>query len=430
VKPTAAIAIALLAAAGANAYPLDGYPTTGIARLEAFDLARESLLARGDLKPGSLRRTDEVRLRLTDRPDFRLPPSDPDLSQRLRDLLGADAPAYGIAVLDLSDPAQPRYVELNGSRIQNPGSVGKILVALAWFQAMADIYPDDLQARERLLYETVITADGFIRTDGHTVPFYRPGDAAVRRRPIQEGDIANLWTYFDWMLSASSNAAASTIMKQLILLVHFGAEYPVSRERADAFLADTPPKELSKLYLDAMLGPLARNGLDADALRQGSFFTREGKRRVPGTNSVATARELMKYAVFMEQGKLVDPWSSLQIKRLLYLTDIRIRYASQPALDGSAVYYKSGSLYGCQPEPGFECGKYMGNRMNYMNSLAIVETEEGGRSLDYIVVVLSNVLRKNSAEEHRDLARRIHGLIESFHPPAPAGAPEAGAARP
>jgi hypothetical protein len=426
VKPTAALAIALLAAAGASAYPLDGYEKTGIARLEAFDLAREPLLARGDLKPGSLRGTDEVRLRLSDRPDFRLPPSDPELARRLREVLGEDAPAYGIAVLDLSDPAGPRYVELNGDRIQNPGSVGKILVALAWFQAMADVYPDDLQARERLLYETVITADSFIRTDGHTVPFYRPGDAAVKRRPIQEGDSANLWTFFDWMLSASSNAAASAIMKQLILLVHFGPDYPVPQEAADAFLADTPQKELSKLYLDAMLGPLARNGLDAEKLRQGSFFTREGKRRVPGTNSLATARELMKYAVRMEQGALVDPWSSLQIKRLLYLTDIRIRYASHPALDESAVYYKSGSLYGCQPEPGFECGKYMGNRMNYMNSLAIVESEEGGRSLDYIVVVLSNVLKKNSLEEHRELARRIHRLIESLHPPKPAGAGAAG----
>jgi hypothetical protein len=313
-------------------------------------------------------------------------------------------------VLDISDPAKPRYVEVNGNRIQNPGSVGKIMVALAWFQALADIYPDDVEARHRLLYETVITADGFIRTDGHTVPFYKPGDAMVKRRPIAEGDSANLWTFFDWMLSASSNAAASTMMEHLILLVHFGKDYPVSKQAA---------AQLSKIYLDAMIQPLARNGLDSEKLRQGSFFTREGKKRVPGTTSVATARELMKYAVFMEQGKLVDSWSSLQIKRLLYLTDIRIRYASQPALDGSAVYYKSGSLYGCKPEPGFECGKYMGNRMNYLNSVAIIESEENDRSLGYIVVVLSNVLKKNSSEQHQELAKSIHRLIESFHRPAP-----------
>ena len=422
-KLTIAIAIAVALAGGARAYPLDAYEETGIARLEAFDLAREPLVKRGDLKPGSLWNMDAVRLRLLDQPGFRLPASDPELSTQIKGLLGADAASYGITVLDISDPAKPRYVEVNGNRIQNPGSVGKLMIALAWFQALADVYPDDVQARQRLLYQTVITADGFIRTDGHTVPFYKPGDAMVKRRAIAEGDSANLWTFFDWMMSASSNAAASTMMEHLILLVHFGKDYPVSQEAAAVFFEKTPPKELSKIYLDAMIQPLGRNGLDSGKLRQGSFFTREGKKRVPGTNSLATARELMKYAVLMEQGKLVDPWSSLQIKRLLYLTDIRIRYASQPALDGAAVYYKSGSLYGCKPEPGFECGKYMGNRMNYLNSVAIVETGENDRSLDYIVVVLSNVLKKNSSEQHQELAKSIHRLIESFHPPAaPAGA--------
>ena len=421
-KPTIAIAVAMLVAGGARAYPLDAYEETGIARLEAYDLAREPLVERGDLKPGSLRNMDAVRLRLIDQPNFSLPAPDPELSKQIKGLLGADAASYGVTVLDISDPAKPRYVEVNGNRIQNPGSVGKIMVALGWFQALADIYPDDVAARQRLLVETVITADGFIRKDGHTVPFYKPGDAMVKRRPIAEGDSANLWTFFDWMMSASSNAAASTMMEHLILLVHFGKDYPVSKAAAAEFFEKTPQKELSTIYLNAMIQPLARNGLDSEKLRQGSFFTREGKKRVPGTNSVATARELMKYAVHMEQGKLVDPWSSLQIKRLLYLTDIRIRYASQPALDGSAVYYKSGSLYGCKPEPGFECGKYMGNRMNYLNSVAIVESEEDDRALDYIVVVLSNVLKKNSSEQHQELANSIHRLIESFHPPAPSAA--------
>ena len=78
------------------------------------------------------------------------------------------------------------------------------------------------------------------------------------------------------------------------------------------------------------------NGLDSGQLRQGSFFTREGKKRVSGTNSVANARELMRYLVLMEQGVLVDAWSSREIKRLIYLTDIRIRYAASPALNREA----------------------------------------------------------------------------------------------
>ncbi len=52
-----------------------------------------------------------------------------------------------LAVLDLSDPAKPRYAEHRGDHRQNVGSVGKLVVALALFQALADLYPDDIEAR-------------------------------------------------------------------------------------------------------------------------------------------------------------------------------------------------------------------------------------------------------------------------------------------
>jgi hypothetical protein len=202
------------------------------------------------------------------------------------------------------------------------------------------------------------------------------------------------------------------VQYQLVLVKHFGSEYPVSQARADEFFANTPKSELSKIFLDAIQKPLGRNGLDVSKLRQGSFFTRTGKSRVPGTNSTATAGELLKFVVLMEQGKLVDPWSSREMKRLLYLTERRARYASQPALNTSAVYYKSGSLYGCKPEKGFVCEKYAGNRMNFLNSMAIIESPEG---LRYVVVLLSNVLRKNSAEQHKELAAQIHNLMKARH---------------
>jgi len=117
----------------------------------------------------------------------------------------------------------------------------------------------------------------------------------------------------------------------------------------------------------------------------------------------------------MEQGKLVDEWSSREIKLLLYLTDRRIRYASSPALSDAAVFFKSGSLYSCKPEEGFTCEKYRGNRLNYMNSLAVVETTDRKQPLHYVSVVLSNVLRKNSAVEHQTLGTRIHGLIQGAY---------------
>jgi hypothetical protein len=117
----------------------------------------------------------------------------------------------------------------------------------------------------------------------------------------------------------------------------------------------------------------------------------------------------------MEQGRLVDEWSSREIKRLLYITERRIRYGSSGILRPSAVYFKSGSLYSCQPEEGFTCKKYHGNKRNYMNSTAIIETPAGQDQLYYIVSVLSNVLRKNSAQDHRDLARAIHQRLLRDH---------------
>jgi hypothetical protein len=132
---------------------------------------------------------------------------------------------------------------------------------------------------------------------------------------------------------------------------------------------------------------------------------------------------LVHFMTLMEEGKLVDPWSSLEIKRLLYLTDTRIRYAASPALNQSAVYFKSGSLYSCKEEAGFTCGKYIGNKWNYMNSIAIVEVEEDGRSIHYMVAVLSNVLKKNSANIHADFAGELHRLIESEHPPVVVASP-------
>jgi len=423
VRRALALLLLLAAAGAARAYPLDGAEATGILRLEAYRLAQEGKVQGRKLPKGALLPSAEIRLRLADRQGFEIPPADPALSAKLRALLGGDAPRYGVVLLDLSDPAHPYYAEHNPDVAQNPGSVGKLMVALAWFQALADRYPADLDARRRLLRETSVVADAFIQSDHHTVPFWRPGDPRVVQRRIAEGDRANLWTYLDWMASSSSNAAASMAQKHLLLLRGLGERYPVSEAEATAYLAQTPKAELGKLFADAIQTPVTRNGLDLEHLRQGSFFSHVGKQRVPGTSSTATPRELLRYLVKLEQGKLVDEFSSLEIKKLLYLTDRRIRYASSPALEGAAVFFKSGSLYGCQPEPAFVCRQYMGNVRNYMNSTAIVEVSGRNPPLDYIAVVLSNVLRRNSAVEHQTLGTRIHRLVESLHPAQPAPAP-------
>jgi hypothetical protein len=396
-------------------YPLDGYPYTGILRLEGFRLAQEGKVRGIRLYAGALLPNDQVGLRLLDSPDFRVSEPDPEFTTQIISLLGDEADRYGVAVLDMSNPEKPLYTEHRGDARANPGSVGKIIVGLGVFQALADIYPDDVQARLEVLRNSMVTADEFIQSDHHKVPFWTADSKKIWYRPIQVGDQASLWTYLDWMFSASSNAAASMVMRELVLMVKFGKAYPTTAEVAHAFLAETPKQELAALFSRALQDPVTRNGLDIKQLRQGSFFTRQGKRRIPGTTSYASPRELLRFLIRLEQGKLVDRFSSRELKRLIYMTQGRIRYASSPALGNAAVYFKSGSLYKCKAEPDFKCRKYHGNVVNMLNSVAIVESPAAERKLFYMVAVMSNVLRINSAVVHQTLATRLHRLIEDYH---------------
>ncbi len=414
--PGTVLSLAMAATAVVDAYPLDGYAETGIRRLEASRLAEEGEIKGPRQPPGALLPTAAVDLRLLDRADLELPEPDREFSARIVALLGDDADRYGLAVLDLSDPDNPRYAEHRGDYRQNVGSVGKLVVALAIFQAMADIWPDE-NDRVRLLKERVITADEFAHWDHHTVRMFDVDTRSLTRRAIKDGDRATLWEYLDWMISPSSNAAAGMLMREAMLMRRYGADYPPAPEEIERFFDETPKQELTALFEQTFFEPLTRNGFDLEHFRQASFFTRQGKRKVPGPGqSYATARSLMKYGLLMEQGRLVDEFSTRQLKRLTYVTERRIRYAASPRLNDSAVYFKSGSLYSCKQEADFTCGKYKGNAKNYMNSFAIIESPAGERRLHYMVMLISNVLRKNSAYDHLTLATRIHDLIDAAHP--------------
>lgn len=395
----------------AGAYPLDGSEHTGIERLEGYRLAQQGEVRGRRLHPGALLETPQVRLRLQTQKDMLPPAEDVPFGEHVEALLG-DKDRYGIAVLDLSDPERPAYAEHRADVAFNPGSVGKLVVATALFHALAQHYPDDIAARERLLRETRVTADGFIRHDSHDVPFWDAEKRRLSHRPLRVGDEANLWTWLDWMLSASSNAAASMVLREVMLLHHFGPAYPLPEDEVQRFFRETPRKRLSEILAEAVDAGVRAAGLDPRQFRQGGFFTREGKRRVPGRTSRATPRQLLLFLLHLEQGKVVDEFSSLELKRLLYMTQKRIRYASSPALSRAALYFKSGSLYRCKPEPGFTCRKYHGNVLNVLNSVAIVESPAGETpSRFYLVALTSNVLRKNSAVEHQTLATRLHRLI-------------------
>ena len=418
--------LALQATSALHAYPIDGYADTGIRRVEGARLAHEGLAKGGKQPPGALLTTAQVDLRLLDHKDMDLPAPDPAFTAELLKLLGDNAGSYGVAVLDLSNPEKPRYAEHRGDYRQNVGSVGKLIVALGLFQALADTWPDDTGQRVRVLRDTRVTADEFSQSDHHKLRIFDVENRKLIRRTMRIGDQGSLWEYLDWTLSVSSNAAAAMTMREAMLLRQYGKDYPPAEQEIERFFKETPGKELTALFQRTFFEPITRNGLDLEKLRQGSFFTRQGKQRVNGGgNSYGTARELMRFMLRMEQGRLVDEFSSRQIKRLLYMTERRIRYASAPALRDAAVYFKSGSLYSCREEEGFTCKPYAGNRKNYMNSVAIIESPAAERRLHYIATLVSNVLRRNSAVDHQTMGTRIQRLIEKANP-----APKAEAVNP
>ncbi len=400
-----------------HAYPIDGYERTGIGRLEAMRRIEAGTLKGRKQPKGALLPTDDVDIRLLSHPEMELPPVDPVFKRQIEGLLGEYVDRYAVSVLDLSDVDNPRYAEVNGEVARNPGSVGKIVVALGLYQALADLYPDDLDARWGMLRNTEIIADEFIISDHHTVRMWDRENEKLIRRPLAIGDRASMMEYVDWMISPSANAAAATLTKHGMLLTKFGKDYPVSEEVSQSYFANTPRAELTEQLAIFLQAPVTRNGFDLNKIRQGSFFTRTGKKKVQGTSSYATSRAPMKVMLRMEQGRLVDEFSSRELKRMMYVTERRIRYASAPALFDSAVYFKSGSLYKCEPEPDFKCKKYHGNVRNFMNSVAIVESPAGERKLHYIVTLMSNVLRRNSAVDHQTFAMRLHRLIGDYHKP-------------
>jgi hypothetical protein len=78
-------------------------------------------------------------------------------------------------------------------------------------------------------------------------------------------------------------------------------------------------------------------------------------------------------------------------------------------LNKAAVFFKSGSLFHCKPEPGFTCRAYAGNELNLMHSVAVIESGEKV----YLVTMMSNVLRLNSAVEHQKVATDVERLLQA-----------------
>ena len=394
-------------------YPIDGFSETGIRRLQRLHLILEGKLKGTQPPPGGQKSITEIRLNLiNDKGDSLdvLPAEDLALQKQINNLFPDRDASYSIALLDITKGRPVRYASRQGNRQFSPGSVGKLLIAAGLFTELKRLFPDSFEQRRNLLRTRMVVADKWIHVDSHEIPVFNSDDLSFASRPAKEGDIFSLYEWADHMLSASANSAASVVWKEVILMRFFAQNYPPSREEEQAFFAKTPKDSLRKIAMSVVNDPLRSLGIEAKDWQLGSFFTKTGKNMIPGDGgSFATPVGYLKYLIALERGKLVDPWSSLEIKRLMYMTARRIRYASSPALANAAVYFKSGSMYKCRPEPDFTCGKYMGNVENIMNSVIIVEQPDGRT---YLVGLMSNILKINSAVEHQTIATYIDRILK------------------
>ncbi len=405
------------AAGGLSAYPLDGYGETQIRRLRAYRLIQEGLL-RGhfELQPGALLGAHQIRLRLADLgSDWDITadtPTDPELQVGIERLFRNRDSSYKLAMVDVTDPASPRYARLRADQGYIPGSVAKLLIMAGLLDQLRRLHPDSIEERQRLLRETEVVADRFVVPNHHAIPVVAPDFASVAHRAVRVGDRFSLWEWLDHMVSPSSNAAASMVWKQVLLLDALGADYPPTPEQEAAYFEEAGKPELIRRSVEVLERPSREAGLDHENFHVRTFFTRTASSVIPGQGSHSTPNGILRWLVKMEQGRLVDRWSSLEMKKMLYFTRRRYRYASSEALNDAAVYFKSGSLYRCKQEEGYECGQYRGNVMNLMHSVAIVESpREGNTPLVYLVSMMSNVLKVNSAWEHAVIAAEIEKLV-------------------
>ena len=413
--PLLILTLACFAFTVSNYYPIDGYERTGIKRLKRLELIKSGeIVETSKLPAGAMKSYMDIKLNLISKKEDSLIcflKVDPNFQKDINALFKGLDKSYSLTVIDISDPEHPRFAQRNETAGYQPGSVGKLAVLTALFTELAKIYPDDFEKRLDLLRNKSVKAGVWGLTDEHTIPIYNIETKKLVKRQVIASDVFTLFEWADHMLSVSNNGAASIVWREALLMHAFGKDYPdLTQEGADAYFKNTPKKELTDLGNDVVNLPLRTLEITPDEWRLGSFFTKGANTYVGDKGgSIGSPIGLMKFLIKLEQGNIVDEASSLEMKRLMYMTDRRIRYAQSPALKEAAVYFKSGSLYKCDRTKGETCGKYMGNINNFMNSVAIVEHPN---NCTYMVALMTNVLRKNSATDHMMLAASIDKIIQ------------------
>jgi hypothetical protein len=406
-----ALSVCILASFGFSYYPIDGYNYTGIARLLRLERMEKDSNTNTRIKAGAYKKLADIELNLLSKKSLDVNSfleEDADFASEINRLFPGSG--YSAAVLDITNPDATRFAAFRENVGYQPGSVGKIAVITALFTELEKLCPDSWEQRVHILKTKRVKARYWGTGDHHTIPIYDIEKDKLTKRQVIASDEFSLYEWIDHMMSVSNNGAASIVWREALLMSGLGQDYLTSTEESsEQYFVDTARDSLTNLANDVVNKPLRDLGIDKDEWRLGSFFTGASNKYVGDKGgSTGTPIGLMKFLVQLEQGKVVDEVSSLEIKRLMYMTDRRIRYAQSKELDSAAVYFKSGSFYKCDRVKNPNCASYAGNVYNYMNSVIIVEQPNGKK---YIVCLMTNVLNKNSAGAHMYLASKIDKVI-------------------
>ncbi|AUC81382.1 serine hydrolase [Lacinutrix sp. Bg11-31] len=406
------IGLCILLSFGFISYPIDGYERTGIKRLYQIHKMQIDSVPYNRIPFGAYKKLADIKLNLTSRTEDSIKElfvENKEFAERIKRLVPSGA--YSLAVMDMTNANDLKYAAYRENVGYQPGSVGKIAVLNAVFTQMAKVCTD-FDQRIMYLKDIKVSSRYWGTGDHHTVPIYDIEKDKLTKRQVVASDKFSLFEWLDHMVSVSNNGAASVMYREAMLMAAFGSDYVnLTEEQGENYFKDTPRDSLTNLANMVVNEPLRTLGITEDDWRLGGMFTRTADKYVGRKGgSIGTPKGLMKWFIKLEQGKIVDTNTSLEMKRLLYSTDRRIRYAKSNRLDSAAVYFKSGSYYKCDRKKDPNCKDYAGNVFNYMNSVIIVEHPNNGSK--YIVCLMSNVLNKNSAGAHMYLASKIDDLIE------------------
>lgn len=403
--------IALSTIVATMIYPIDGYDSTGIKRLYRLQKMEKDSITNKRIPNGAYLKLNDIKLNLLSRKQDSLGAllvEDPEFARAIARITPGGN--YSLAVLDMSDPENLKYAAHRENAGYQPGSVGKIAVLNGFFNELAETYPDDFALRTGLMCNKRVKARYWGTGDHHTIPIYDIEKDKLTKRQVVASDEFSLYEWADHMVSVSNNGAASVLYRETMLLDAFGRDYAdLTEEESENYFVETDRDSLTSQANRVVNQPLRELGITEDDWRLGGMFTRPAGKYVGREGgSIGTPKGLMKFLVALEQGNAIDEESSLEMKRLLYMTDRRIRYAQSNRLDDAAVFFKSGSFYKCDRSKDPGCKDYAGNVYNYMNSVIIVEQPNGKK---YIVCLMTNVLNKNSAGAHMYLASSIDEVV-------------------